>query len=262
MIPNVTNATKRAFYLIRHGESEHNLAIKETLLADGSVDLTTKFNPTYIDALMTKTGREQAEAAAKTMADKKVKYVICSPIRRCIETAKIAFKDHPYNPKILINPSFRELVCCVADMGSPLDEVQKMFEDVDFAPMRKYEKPHLWHVEDVFEEAIRKEIFEELKLKGSTLDDEKKHVHSVLIERMKKVYPKTLETYGDVYKRVQQCKQDLRELFSQLKEDETVAVVSHHGFLFCFTGTKFDEAYKPLDGLHLTNCEVCEFSID
>jgi len=71
-------------------------------------------------------------------------------------------------------------------MGSPLEEVQKMFEDVDFTPMRKYEKPHLWHVEDVLEDAIRNEIFEELKQKGITTDDEKKHIHPILIERMKK----------------------------------------------------------------------------
>jgi len=252
----------KPIFLIRHGESEHNLAMNESRLQRSGVNLEVKFHPNYIDALMTLKGREQAEKAGALMKDKNIKHVICSPIRRCIETAKIVFKDHPNSPKILINPMFRELQCCVADMGSPLDEIEKLFSDIDFTSMRRYEEPHIWHITDSYDEVTRTEIIEEIKKRATTPEEQKKVAHVVLIEKMKLIYPKTLESHFEVSKRVKKCKEELKAILGELKEDETVAVVSHHGFLDCFTAMKLDEEYKPLDGMDLANCEVREYIVE
>jgi broad specificity phosphatase PhoE len=67
-------------YLIRHGQSEFNAAH-----TDGAPD------PLIFDAPLTDLGRQQARAARDHAATLGIQSVICSPLTRAIQTAKIIF---------------------------------------------------------------------------------------------------------------------------------------------------------------------------
>jgi len=67
-------------YLIRHGQSEFNAAH-----ADGGPD------PLIFDAPLTALGRSQALAARDQAANLGIQHVICTPLTRAIQTAKIIF---------------------------------------------------------------------------------------------------------------------------------------------------------------------------
>ena len=259
------DTNKKSIFLIRHGESEHNLAIQRSRHPDGQLNLDVKFSTDYIDALMTPTGKEQAKKASLMMKEMKIKYVICSPIKRCIETAKIVFADHPNSPPIILNPLVRELQCCAADIGSPLDEIIENFDEIDWSAMKAYKNPDLWHITDSFDEKIRNELLEEItkRSQNQAIEDIRKIVPIVILERMKEMYPKALESYFDVYKRVKTIKEELKNILSKIEGDETIAIVSHSGFLNCFTAQNYDEeSYKPKNGTILANCEIYEHFLE
>ena len=253
---------KKLIFLIRHGESEHNTAIHKTRMPNGQVNLDVKFSKDYVDALMTQTGKKQAQEASLILKNTKIKYVICSPIKRCIETAKIMFADHANSPVIILNPLVRELQNCAADIGSPLDDIIQTFGEIDWSALKAYEKPDLWHIIDSFDEIIRHELMEEIRQRSlnKSIEEIRRIIPIVILEKMKKIYPVCLESNFNVYNRVQKVKEEFRKILKKLEGEETIAVVSHHNFLQSFTAIKYDkESYKPIYGAQLRNGQIYEF---
>lgn len=74
--------SKNKFYVLRHGEAEHNL---KEVMASGP-EKGGKVSH------LTEEGQSQAERAAKKIAQKKIDIIFTSPYRRAVETAEIVAK--------------------------------------------------------------------------------------------------------------------------------------------------------------------------
>ena len=114
-------------YLIRHGQSEFNAAH-----SDGGPD------PMIFDAPLTALGRAQAAEARKSAATLGIQQVICTPLTRAIETARIIF-DGIAPIKVSADPAEHLAHSC--DMGRSPELLAAEFPDLDFAHL----SPVWWH---------------------------------------------------------------------------------------------------------------------
>ena len=55
------------------------------------------------------------------MAKIHVDLVIVSPLRRALKTCDIVFADHPSSPPVIVDPTFREVLCSSNDIGSKIE---------------------------------------------------------------------------------------------------------------------------------------------
>ena len=106
----------KKIYLIRHAESEANIAM----------DLD---NPTYYyDARITKRGEGQALKTNKKLENIKFDTYICSPLTRTLQTFFIIFpKEVP-----IIQPLIREHSVHSSEVGRQPDILKKEFPLFDF----------------------------------------------------------------------------------------------------------------------------------
>ncbi|MGB3279670.1 MAG: histidine phosphatase family protein [Pseudorhodobacter sp.] len=112
-------------YLIRHGQSEFNAAH-----SDGAPD------PMIFDAPLTELGQAQAQAAREQAADLGIRQVICTPLTRAIQTAKIIFDGVA---PITVSAGPVELLTHSCDMGRSPSVLQASFPDLGFGHL-----PEVW----------------------------------------------------------------------------------------------------------------------
>ena len=93
---------KKSFYFVRHGETDYN----RNYLCAGS----------QIDAPLNKTGKRQAKSLRKKIDLLPVNKVICSPLKRTLQTATLA-TSHP----LIVEHDMRE--CDLGDFeGKPVPD--------------------------------------------------------------------------------------------------------------------------------------------
>ena len=111
-------------YLIRHGESEANVAL----------DLD---NPNfYYDAKLTSYGKKQAEDAQKKLKNVDFDLVLCSPLTRALQTFSLIFPNLSQEAVIL---SFvREHSLCSSEVGRQPSILQKEFPDFNFDNLKDF----------------------------------------------------------------------------------------------------------------------------
>ncbi len=91
---NSPNKMKNVYY-VRHGESEGNV---QGIVSGGEHD-----------ALLTDEGRKQASRAGKDLKNKNIDLIVCSPMQRTLETARLIAAEVGIDSKdILVNEDFRE----------------------------------------------------------------------------------------------------------------------------------------------------------
>lgn len=105
-------------YLIRHGQSEFNAAH-----SDGAPD------PLIFDAPLTDLGRAQALAARDHAATLGIQHVICTPLTRAIQTAKIIFDGIA---PITVSAGPVEHLSHSCDMGRSPDLLAAEFPELNF----------------------------------------------------------------------------------------------------------------------------------
>ncbi len=112
------SVAKNTYFTMRHGEAENNtLRIMSTLPE----------NPHHL----TEKGRQQAREAAKWLKDKKIDFIIASPLFRTKETAEIVGKELHLDPKnIELNEQIREYNTGIWN-GKSFDDFQKAFAHKD-----------------------------------------------------------------------------------------------------------------------------------
>jgi broad specificity phosphatase PhoE len=119
-------------YIVRHAESEHNV----------SKDFS------QLDPSLTALGLEQAQQLSKTIPDasRNVAVIICSPLRRAIQTTLAGFSntlDKRYFPNdsgqgaddganLLLEADLQERSDLPCDTGSSVDDLKKAFPHLDF----------------------------------------------------------------------------------------------------------------------------------
>lgn len=114
-------------YLIRHGQSEFNAAH-----ADGGPD------PMIFDAPLTELGRQQALAAREQAITLGIQHVICTPLTRAIQTAKIIFDGIA---PIIVSAAPAEHLAHSCDMGRSPEQLATDFPDLRFDHL----PPVWWH---------------------------------------------------------------------------------------------------------------------
>mmetsp|Transcript_37237 Transcript_37237/g.75100 ORF Transcript_37237/g.75100 Transcript_37237/m.75100 type:complete len:267 (-) Transcript_37237:63-863(-) len=79
---------------IRHGHSEHN-AEQEAAVASGRNVNAAINHERFFDSPLSGTGRAQAEALGRQLRAADIELVVCSPLRRALQTALVAFPGRP-----------------------------------------------------------------------------------------------------------------------------------------------------------------------
>ena len=114
----------KKIYLIRHGQSEANVAS----------DLD---NPNfYYDAKLTSLGKNQAKNAQKKLKNIDFDLMICSPLTRALQTFSLIFPNLVQDAIIL--PFAREHCLCSSEVGRQPSILQKEFPDFNFYKLKNF----------------------------------------------------------------------------------------------------------------------------
>jgi glucosyl-3-phosphoglycerate phosphatase len=106
--------------LLRHGQSEFNLAFSRT-----------RRDPGIHDPKLTGLGRDQARAAAEALKHERITRILCSPYTRALQTAE-PIADALGLP-VHVNPIVRERYAFTCDIGSPRTELAIGWPQHDFS---------------------------------------------------------------------------------------------------------------------------------
>jgi broad specificity phosphatase PhoE len=106
--------------LLRHGQSEFNLAFT-----------ATRIDPGIVDPKLTPLGHEQAEAAAEALRNEGIARIIASPYTRALQTA--APVARALNLPVMVHPVVRERYKFACDIGSPRIELERDWPGHDFS---------------------------------------------------------------------------------------------------------------------------------
>lgn len=106
--------------LLRHGQSEFNLAF--TL---------TRRDPGIVDPRLTPLGHEQAERAAEALAGEGIRRIIVSPYTRALQTAAPVARR--LGVPVFVNPLVRERHAFACDIGTPRAELARAWPEHDFS---------------------------------------------------------------------------------------------------------------------------------
>jgi Fructose-2,6-bisphosphatase len=245
--------------LVRHAESEANHVYRK-LKEQGDIFASVKFNEELIDCSITSDGIQQAQRAAAILKPHNIKIVITSPLQRCLQTTKYIFKDHPSNPRIIVEPLISEMGDLSSSIPKDLKQRLEDFSDFDFSALDKFPDKHLWFFETMIEETLKEDLLKELKKQFPTVEEQDEKAGYWFL-RLIKENPAIAETHLGMLKRVATFRQELESRVKELKEGEKLAVVGHSQFLRMLTAKEFNEVGKPLDGKHFTNCEAVEFDL-
>jgi glucosyl-3-phosphoglycerate phosphatase len=113
-------------FLIRHGQSEFNVAFAQT-----------RTDPGIVDPGLTDLGRAQALAAASLLAGRGLVRLIASPYTRALQTASIIAEV--LELPIEVQPVLGEHAFFTCDIGSPRSELQKRWPHLDLDHV-----PEIW----------------------------------------------------------------------------------------------------------------------
>lgn len=127
---------RKKVYFVRHAESEHNILPYDVRLRDPS---------------LSQHGRRQAKALGQQFPYlEDVDLIVCSPMKRAISTAIIAFGDHlrARKAELIALPELQELSAKPCDTGSSLPELLTEFReeplDLSLVPYDWDSKDRLW----------------------------------------------------------------------------------------------------------------------
>lgn len=131
---------------VRHGQSEFNVVYGET-----------RIDPGIEDPAITELGADQARAAARYLADQRVKRLISSPYRRALQTASIIARE--LEVPVSVNPIVREHYAFSCDIGTPRTDLAREWPGIDFSHIEERWWPHEDETDDLV--AARGRVFME-----------------------------------------------------------------------------------------------------
>lgn len=116
----------QSMILLRHGQSEFNLAFTQT-----------RRDPGIKDPKLTPLGHEQAQRAAEALAGAGIVRILASPYTRALQTA--APVAAALGVPVQIHPVVRERYAFTCDVGSPVSHLAVTFPEHDFSTL-----PEVW----------------------------------------------------------------------------------------------------------------------
>ena len=266
-------------FLIRHAESVSN-KLKSEVFASFGLDpkdtklcLAYKFvnNNEVVDALLSDLGKEQCQEARLKNAEKikKISHVICSPLRRCLDTARrmLHTESIKQNGGLLkIRGEVREILCCQGDFPMMVKDSMKEFAEFDFEAIEKDVQDleefffinYLENAESVDE--IRK--FARGLPELTHRDVKTEYMIDLLKKRL--IENELLEKNYDIYLRVQKFKESLKAYVKEhdIKDGE-LAIVAHLRIIKSWTSTSFDISSDSYVGhIDPDNCAMIEVDLE
>jgi len=252
-------------YLVRHAQSEYNLAQLKAVQSEvesKTEDLTVKFDKGLIDCPISELGQKQVLEAGVKLKDVNVKLVITSPLRRCLQTTHGIFKDHKNKPRVVVWPVVKEMLLSGCDAADDLETIQREFPEYDFSYLNNYQFPELWLFYTFCkDQGVGQEFIDELFDQHSSREDAIKNAKSFIVDKLKASHPKTVETEHDLVHRVKEAKKALNEEIKGITADEAIVVVAHSRFLEAFTSEGFEEDGTPINAKWFYNCEVTPYNL-
>ena len=108
--------------LLRHGQSEFNLAFSRT-----------HRDPGIKDPKLTELGHDQARTALESLRHERITRIVCSPYTRALQTAgPIA---EALSLPVFVNPIVRERYAFTCDIGTPRAELAIAWPQHDFSAL-------------------------------------------------------------------------------------------------------------------------------
>jgi len=262
-----TQLKHEPLYLVRHAQSEFNLAQMKALKQESEVrigeDLGVKFNYDLIDCSISEVGKQQSAKAAEVLKDTNVTLVFSSPLRRCLATTYEIFKNHKNKPKVVVWPLIKEMLLSNCDVSDELETIKKEYPDYDFSLLDELPHPELWLIYTLKNETIREDLLEELFSKYPTKEEALKNAKYFLTDKLKSVYPNLLEHQIDINQRTLEAKKSIKEKIKNHPEGESIVIVTHSRFLESFSAEKYGEKDgEPINAKWFENCEVASFQLE
>jgi broad specificity phosphatase PhoE len=281
--------------LIRHAQSKYNKAIKEIdrLLNEGKIDKVEhklnrekiKFSEDLIDCEITDQGYTECKEAGRELSNIKIKYVIVSPMVRCLMTCNNVLKSiaetspnsfSSINPEIVVYPYIFEKIEDNCDLLRDVHQTMKSYQEIshktsNFSKTLKYnwsmmnDIPDLYLYQLKFCDIVHKSYsfdYHSMALRHYQMKQEYIH-HRLILEAMEKLDEegKFIESSRKTLERLTSFKFFLNNFIEEknLKEDEKVLVVGHSILFKHFISTHLEEdTYEPYEtnGSVLNNCET------
>lgn len=257
--------TQDRLYFIRHGQSFYNVAQMVAKNTEHEVktgdDLGVKFDYKLIDCSISDLGKTQCAEAAEKVKNINVKFVISSPLRRCLETTRRIFKDHPNKPKIVVWPVVKEMLLSSCDVPDDLATIKREYPDCDFSMVDALPHPELWVIHMLKNETLVNEILTELFEKYPSKEEAYKNAKFFLTDKLKQSYPALLETWIDINQRILEAREKLKPFVQEVKDGEAIIVVTHSRFLESISAESYKEDGEPHNAKWFVNCEVAPFDL-
>jgi len=138
---NENTKTTKIIHFQRHSQGYHNLICdiwrEKGLPIDfdsHDVNLNSVIRPEFLDPPLTETGRQQGIARRNQCKSLSPQLLIVSPLLRCIQTAKLSFRDHGTDKITWVahEGCREELGLLIGNKRRPISDIQHDFPDIDF----------------------------------------------------------------------------------------------------------------------------------
>ena len=152
---NADDATicTKIIHFQRHGQGYHNLICDMWREAGRPIDFDSpdpELNPVtrteMVDPPLTELGRKQCTAVREECSKLSPEVVIVSPLLRCIQTAKLSFRDHAdttATPWVSHEGCREELGLLTGNKRRPISEICEDYPEIDFAAI-EHDEDELW----------------------------------------------------------------------------------------------------------------------
>eukprot|EP00826_Nyctotherus_ovalis_P023975 TRINITY_DN1847_c0_g2_i1.p1 TRINITY_DN1847_c0_g2~~TRINITY_DN1847_c0_g2_i1.p1 ORF type:complete len:303 (+),score=45.29 TRINITY_DN1847_c0_g2_i1:60-968(+) len=266
-------------WFIRHACSLLNLwdrcacgQLKRSNMSPEELKLLTPvisfFTPLFIDSPLCQLGKTQAITARDIVCKLPIKFVIVSPLRRTLETAKLMFETHPNKEKIevVVNPVIRE--CLMYPDSIPSWTLRDRRKEYENCSDLKFDFGMMEGMEDstYFLETMDPETQTTLKkyIDSSPKDEYDKALLNLMAETYEGRHGGNifLESHANGRRRAKIFLQWLKNFMAekQVVKGE-IAVVTHMLFLKCLAAKSFKSGGAPVYP-SIENAKPFEIDID
>jgi len=146
-----TSTNTKIIHFQRHGQGYHNLICDMWRELERPIDfdspdpnLNPVVRPEFLDPPLTNLGEKQCRSQRDLCATLEPELMIVSPMLRCIQTAKLSFRDHVSTVPWVSHEGCREeLGLLVGNKRRPINEIKEDYPEIDFSPI-KHNEDVLW----------------------------------------------------------------------------------------------------------------------
>ena len=256
---------------LRHGESSWNMKfckwrVEQGISSDIFVMPPHDFNFTVkdiseCDSELTEDGIKQCHLNALELSDyPNIKKVLCSPMRRTIQTFELMFQNYPKkfnNQEIFIAPCICEQILSLGEFAMKTDVMRETYQDkYNWAAMDVFENPPVWFIENVPTNS------ENENFKNDLLENWEKSRDFEKLIKFWRESEKLLDNNHALIERVSKAKEFIKKFIEkhQLGDGELV-LVAHWKFIKYFTAASFDQDGESAYGKSPNNCELIEWDL-